>query len=136
VIEIIWQEIKDDKDPLWKYQGCLYVYITIDYKEILLIGKAWGCTVKHRWNASDKQGFWCDLEKHKEIFEHRVLVGILNMSQRLTKQLLLDIETLLIKEEKPWGNIQAKKSRISRPEMVVVCKGLWPGKQKRYIDEG
>lgn len=45
------------------------------------------------------------------------------MGTRLTGQLLADVESLLIYQEQPWGNIQSRISRNSRPGMRVHCSG-------------
>lgn len=53
---------------------------------------------------------------------------------RLTRELLSDIESLLICEVKPWGNIQCQLSRIARPGLKVVCGSDWPLSIKVFSD--
>ncbi len=132
-----WRFLRPE-DEGWKSLQCLYAYLAPNKKEILYIGKAWGVTARARWNRAGKENFWHDLEKQRKIFKHFVLLGNVNLTYRgqLTEKLLADIESLLIMGEKPWGNILSKKSRISRPGLIVKCEGEWPGKVKFYIDNG
>jgi hypothetical protein len=120
---------------MWHLSRCLYAYLSPDGREILYIGKAWGTTVKARWSRSAKENFWTDLQKERKIGSHIALIGLVCMigDQRLTSQLLSDVESLLINREKPWGNIQSRCARISRPGMQVKCSGKWPG-VRSYVD--
>jgi hypothetical protein len=45
--------------------------------------------------------------------------------QRLTRQLVCDVESLLIHQIQPWANTSNAKSRgrYSRPGMVICCQG-------------
>ncbi len=106
-------------------------------REILYIGKAWGVTVRGRWNRVAKQAFWTDLEKKRGIYKHRPLLGEvrLNYAGRLSSQLLADVESLLIRAEQPWGNIQSKAQRTPRPGLSVHCAGRWPGQARAYLDK-
>ena len=135
MIKIDWKALRDD-DPDWNYRGCLYAYLTTNSKEILYIGKAWGVTVRSRWSRSGKEKFWDDLETQRKIYKHIPIIGKLRLPsrQRLTAQLLADVESLLIGMEEPWGNIQSRDTRISRPGMTVECSGKWPGR-KVYHDK-
>jgi len=137
-IRIRWAAIRGKGDPMWSWSGVLYAYIAPGGSEILYIGKADGgrSTVRRRWNADDKAGFWRDLERERGIFRHAVAVGQIDVGpgRRLTHELLADLESLLIKWEQPWGNIQGRKKRsFSRPGMEVRCSGYWPGR-KQYWD--
>jgi len=91
---------------------------------------------RQRWNRSAKSGFWDDIEREREIKKHVVIVGIfvLEPRRRLTDELIADVESLLVKRIKPWGNIQNRETRISRPGMQVICKGTWFGDHKEYRD--
>lgn len=135
-IEIAWRNLRLGDDPYWASQRCLYAYVAPDCQEILYIGKAWGCTVRERWNRAAKESFWDGLERERRIFHHMTLQGDLqlNYSGRLSSQLLLDVETLLINAVQPWGNKQAKTNRIRRPRMNVRCTGAWPRGDVLYID--
>jgi len=134
VIEIRWRTL-DDEDPGWKSCRCLYAYLTPNGKEILYIGKAWSATVRDRWYK--KRVFWKDLEKQRGIKYTIPLIGEVYLfgEQRLTRELLADIESLLINIEKPWGNIQCQKDRIRRPSMQVKCTSKWPKRRKIYEDK-
>ena len=67
----------------------------------------------------------------------RVLQGevLLGHGQRLSRELLNDIESLLINQLKPLGNIAATRTRISRPGLRVRCTRDWPYDTKVYVDE-
>ncbi len=137
-IYIRWSAVVGNHDPRWAWSGVLYTYLAPGGKEILYIGKADGdsSTVRRRWNADDKKGFWRDLERKRGIYRHAVVIGQPDVGpgRRLTRHLLADLESLLIKWECPWGNIQGRKVRnFSRPGMEVRCSGTWPGR-KPYLD--
>lgn len=137
-MHIRWTAIVGEDDAQWVWSGVLYAYLAPGDEEILYIGKADGAasTVRRRWNADDKAGFWRELERKRDIHKHAVVVGGVDvgLGGRLTRQLLADLESLLIKWERPWGNIQGRKERnCSRPGMEVRCSGTWPGR-KRYLD--
>jgi hypothetical protein len=133
---IEWRFIRGDSDPLWKVERGLYAYIRDDSKEILYIGKVDGTTVRQRWQR--KPDLWNYVEKELGIHKHAVIVGdiILDPNQRLTRELLADIESLLINQLRPSGNIQSRHSRISRPGLVVSFTGEWPLGKKRFFDDG
>lgn len=134
-ITVQWHFLAPD-DPGWKSMRCLYAYVAPNKKEILYIGKSWGVTVKARWNRTAKEDFWNDLERKRKIRKHFALLGEVDLTHRvrLTKELLADVESLLILGEQPWGNIQSKLSRIPRPGLVVECSGSWPGQARFYKD--
>jgi hypothetical protein len=129
-----WQLVADDRDPCWAYTRAVYAYLTPRGAEVLYIGKADGCSVRDRWRG--KTEFWLDLENMRGIMSHRVIVSdILSHGDcRLTRELLSDVESLLICELKPWGNVQCQLSRISRPGLKVVCRGAWPLSTKVFSD--
>lgn len=131
-IRIRWDPISAGDDPKSDWSAVLYAYRAPGDDEILYVGKADGATstVRDRWNASDKAGFWCDLERQRGIYRHAVVVGDVGLvpGGRLTRELLADLESLLIKWEQPWGNIQGRAVRsFSRPGMVMRYTGPWPG---------
>jgi len=132
-----WRMASDDSQ-LWDYVRALYAYFTADNKEILYIGKAGGKTVRERWNRSAKKEFWDALERERNIHEHVVRVGEiwLDEGRKLSRELLLDVESLLIKRLQPWGNIRSRSSRISRPGLRVRCQGDWPLKRREFHDVG
>lgn len=135
-VEVHWQYLNDGHDG-WNQIRCLYAYVAPLKPEILYIGKSWGVSVRQRWCRSGKENFWDDLEKQRKMREHRALLGEVELfkGQRLTHQLLCDIESLLIEQVQPWSNIQSRLSRIARPGLVVACNGDWPGRQRLYRDD-
>ena len=142
LVTVTWSEVQGDDDPQWTNNCGLYAYLTPDWQEILYIGKVDGCTVRRRWNAPDKTAFWRDLERKRQIFKHILIFGEIELdvtdvfTPRLTRQKIADIESLLIHEVQPWGNVAAKSSRISRTGMIVTCAGTWPLEERIYLDFG
>lgn len=132
-----WRIVSDDSD-LWDYVRVLYAYFTVDDKEVLYIGKAGRRTVRERWTRSAKKAFWNDLEKERNIHETLVRVGEiwLEEGRKLSRELLLDVESLLIKRLRPWGNIQGRSSRIPRPGLRIRCEGDWPMERHEFYDVG
>lgn len=132
---IHWMNVSD-YDELWHIYRGLYAYTTINGKEILYIGKVDGTTIRQRWRRSGKKNFWNDLEQQRGIHKHMVFVGEIELpvSARLTRELLADIESLLIKRLTPWGNIQSRLTRISRPGLRVYCRGDWPLNKSQFAD--
>ena len=131
-----WHNLSSD-DEAWRQRRCLYAYLAPRTSEVLYIGKAWGVSVRGRWNRAAKSEFWDDLEKARGFRMHRTIVGevILSPGKRLTHELLCDIESLLIYKIQPWGNIQSRRSRISRPTLSVACRGSWPSSIRVLRDE-
>jgi hypothetical protein len=135
-VEIHWRPLLG-RDEGWGAMQCLYSYLAPRTAEVLYIGKSWGVTVRGRWARSAKEGFWDDLETERGITKHVPLLGEIALfdGMRLSHQLLSDVESLLIREVQPWGNIQSKRSRISRPGLIVCCRGAWPMRRKLFRDE-
>jgi hypothetical protein len=135
-IEVHWYPLGNDKDEAWLADRCLYAYLAPPDDEIVYIGKAWGATVRGRWRRAAKVHFWDDLERDRGILRHAPLVGFVHVPWRgrLTHQLLRDAESLLIQEVQPWGNIQCRRSRTSRPELTLQCRGDWPLRRKLFRD--
>lgn len=76
---------------------------------------------------SAKAGAWGCINKLSKT--HRVIVAELEVTQRLTRELLADIESLMIFTIQPCCNFQNTRSRGKhrRPTMRVECKGeAWP----------
>lgn len=136
-VRVFWQSLNGDDDPRWQATCGLYAYVAPGGREILYIGKVDGSTVRERWTRrGHKTAFWDYLEQERGISKHAVLFGevALEEGQRLTRQLLADIESLLIMRVGPCGNIQSSHSRISRPGLCVICQGDWPLKRQRFHD--
>lgn len=132
-ITLNWHVVSDD-DHRWSYNRTLYAYLAPRASEILYIGKADGCTVRERWR--EKRQFWADLERDRNLKSHRVIIAEWEITPgcRMTQELLSDVESLLIFEVKPWGNIQARSSRIIRPGLQVECRGAWPLAKRVFRD--
>jgi hypothetical protein len=133
-VKVHWHMI-DPNHPIGNAVRCLYAYLDPESHEILYVGKAWGKSVRER--RIEKQSFWRVLETERGIYKHVALIGVPELEQggRLTKELLADIESLLIIHEQPCGNKQCRKSRIRRPGLVVHCLGAWPGAPTTYVDD-
>jgi hypothetical protein len=136
-VTIHWEQITGNDDPKWGWSRVLYAYSW--RRELLYIGKAHNCTVAKRWDGADKlDGFWRDLERERSIYKHTVLVGNLALVKgaRLTRELLADVESLLIIHHQPWGNIQSTRSRpIFRRGLRLRNIGHWPG-ARAVVDRG
>jgi len=133
---IDWTSIPEDSgNPLWRVDRGLYAYLDPKSLEILYIGKVDGTTIRQRWVRSGKSGFWDDLEKERGIHRHVVMAGKVALDRgRLSRELLADIESLLICRLQPWGNIQSRRQRIARPGLLVKCVGEWPLKRASFYD--
>jgi hypothetical protein len=129
-IEVFWENPTNDS---MRSRRVLYVLLHSQTLEILYIGKAYRQNVLERCCCPSKSELreW-GLEK-EGIDKVRVLVGTVTSSQRLTEQLISDIERLLIYSVKPRGNIAATASlNINRQELSVECLGRWPLAQRHY----
>lgn len=133
-VTLHWDWLVDDGDPRWCYTRALYGYLRPISPELLYLGKVDGCSVRERW--LQKKDFWRDLEEQRGVFSHRVIVAEIEATERLTRQLLGDIESLLIHHLQPWGNIQCIASRgISRPGMKIECRGsAWLVARRTFCD--
>lgn len=133
-----WRHANAEPDR-WTYTLALYAILHPRAAEVLYLGKADGCTVRSRWNADDKhERVWSRIEDERHIFEHRFIVAEFRTpaGMRLTRELVCDVESLLIHRIQPWANSQNTKSRgFSRPGLAVLCQGHWPLKRSTYRDE-
>lgn len=135
VVEIHWNEL-DHPSEGWRRTGCLYAYTDPDTDRILYIGKADGTTIRQRFTAADKDDLFGHFKEEFGITEFGVFAGLIALEEgrRLTRELLADIESLLIKRVQPPGNVQSKRSRIARPGLVVECLGEWAHHRTRFVD--
>jgi hypothetical protein len=135
-IEVEWSLASDSE---WEQTGCLYAYLHPETDEILYIGKADGKTVRQRYTAANKKDLF-DYFKDElgvEADDLNAIVGNVWMDEnrRLSRELLADIESLLISRIQPPGNIQKREARISRPGMVVTCTGqAWKHDRTKFVD--
>jgi hypothetical protein len=134
-VVIEWRELKDGDDG-WYADCALYAYRMVCGAKILYIGKVDDTTVQRRWNRSGKEQFWDELPHQRGIYEHVVLLGEIALARgcRLTRELVADVKSLLIKWLRHWGNIQCLNSRISRPGLRVMWKGDWPAARTEFRD--
>jgi hypothetical protein len=114
----------------------LYSYVDKSDQDILYIGKADRCSVRQRMYGEHKRGIFEHFNTNR-IKSHYVIVGdfYLDEGKRLSKELIDDVESLLIKRLKPIANIQCLKSRIERPGMKVFCEGVWPHSRTAFHDK-
>jgi len=136
-VTLHWHAVADDDDSRWRHDLALYAYLAPVKPEVYYLGKCDRTTVRGRACYSAKPAVWdCINERSKS---HRVIVAEIEVDQRLTRELLADIESLLIYEIQPSCNVQNKASRgkHSRPGMRVECRGsAWPVARRVYWDEG
>lgn len=138
LVYVNWTKLdRGRRSPLWEDSLCLYGYLHPQRDWLLYLGKADFSTVSMRLLGSHKQKLFKDLDERYGINDVSVLHGCIVLeSGRRTSQLLSDVESLLITRLKPYGNIQARHSRISRPGMRVNCLGNWPFSRWRFRDDG
>lgn len=134
-VKLHWNHVFDDDDELWDLCPAIYAYTY--RREILYIGKADGSsTVRSRLRAVDKYDLFDYLARERGIDRHHVLVGRIAYDGRLTRQMVADIESLLIIALQPCGNIASMRSRIARPGLSVRCMGRdWPSVVRHIIDD-
>ena len=136
-VELSWRPVMTE-DPAWTWSLALYAIAAAGSREIIYLGKADGSTLRQRWRrdgAKEKFRRWYERVFRTET--HLLFVGEFVMSTaRLTRQLVADIESLLIHRLKPLGNIGAIRTRISRPRLRVSCTGEWPEAHRLFVDGG
>jgi hypothetical protein len=137
-VTLHWYDIGDDDDPRWKYERALYAYLAPVRPAVYYIGKCYGTTVRQRWNYDAKSDVWDCINKQTK--NHRAIVAGFELPQgmNLTRELVDDIECLLIYRLQPPCNVQCKSTRgkYRRPGMKVVCQGkAWPLSQRAFRDE-
>jgi len=137
-ILLTWHDAHRKPEYL-QYDVALYAIVHPNREDILYIGKADGSTVAGRRNAEDKdERVWRRIEEELGLYRSGFIVGEFPLikGQRLTRQLVCDVESLLIHQVKPWANTSNVKSRgsYSRPGMVVRCQGYWPLGSKTFRD--
>jgi hypothetical protein len=120
-----WQDVNHESGrwaDRWHYNLALYSILHPDEDEILYLGKADGCTVRSRWNADDKhERVWSRIEDERDIFEHGFIVGEFRLpdGQRLSRQLVCDVESFLIHQIKPWAN--SRKAALKHCFIAKPC---------------
>lgn len=136
LVTVEWTLLTDERDDLWRNSFCLYAYLHPARDWLLYVGKADYATVRNRLTGDHKASLFRDIRREYGVDEVRVIHGAfaLDGGGRRTSQLLADTESLLIKRLLPFGNIQSRRTRISRPGMRVHCLGEWPFKRRRFHD--
>jgi hypothetical protein len=132
-IEIQWRTLLAESEE-WNHRHVLYAYLNPNTDQILYLGMAWQRTVLQRFRDRDKNGLRDFLAHEFRLDGVKVLVGNVWMEGRLTRQLLSDVESLLIKRLKPAGNIMCRSTRISRRGMRLECYHEWPHHRTRFVD--
>lgn len=97
LVRLHWYELCNTNDLRWRYDRALYAYCAPRKPEILYIGKCDGTTVRPRWRYDAKRAVWDSINQRSK--HHRALVAEVYLfpeGSRLSRQLLADIESLLI----------------------------------------
>lgn len=132
-INIEWKTLLSDSEE-WDHCHVLYAYLNPHTDEIIYLGMAWHRTVRQRFRDRDKNALHDFFLNDLGIDGVGVIVGSIHMEGRLTRQLVSDIERLLIKRLRPAGNIMCRSTRISRPGMRLECSQEWPHQRSRFFD--
>jgi hypothetical protein len=135
-IKLDWHLIVSDRDESWRWNLALYGLMHPQASLFFYVGKADGCTVWERCGPTAKADVWRYLESIG-VDQVRVLVGefLPSPGVRLTRQVVEDVESLLIQSLQPVANIQCRESRISRPGLRVSCHGDWPLQPSMFVDQ-
>ena len=99
-IEIKWQELLPDSQE-WDHRHVLYAYLNPHTAEIIYLGMAWHRTVRQRFQDGDKNALRDFFLNELGLEGVKIIVGSIWLEGRLTRQLLSDIESLLIKRLRP-----------------------------------
>ena len=136
VVKLHWAHVGDDDDPRWRYERALYAYLAPRRAEILYLGKCDGTTVRARWRYEAKKGAWDFINNDRGLRSHCLIVADIELptGRRLSRELLGDIESLLINRIKMCANVQCRGSRIQRQGLEVMCLGAWPLATRVYRD--
>jgi hypothetical protein len=135
-VEIPWVQLRQDREPLWQANLCLYAYLHPERDWLLYIGKADLQTVRQRLHGDHKDALFDFFWERYGIDEVRVLQGdlVLEDGRHRSAQLLADVETLLIIRLQPPGNVANTRSRTFRPGLRVRCTGEWPFRRAGFHD--
>jgi hypothetical protein len=130
-ISVHWKSFEGDEDSgraaLWPF----FAYVTPDCEEILYIGKAnCGLAAKRSNESKGRNPLFRELAERRGIREVELLSGTVRLppGAQLTRDLLADIEAMLIYEFQPWGNVHEHDSlkEYYRPDLRVRCTWDWP----------
>ena len=135
-VTLHWYAVADHDDSRWRHDLALYAYLAPVRAEIYYLGKCDRTTVRGRASYSAKAGAWDCINQRSKT--HCVIVAEIEVGHRLTRELLADIESLLIFEIQPCCNVQntASRGKHSRPRMRIECCGkAWPLSRRVFWDE-
>ena len=135
-VTLHWHAVGEHDDPHWQHDLALYAYLAPVKGEIYYLGKCDRTTVRGRASYSAKPAVWDCINKLCK--SHRVIVAEIEVEQRLTRELVSDIESLLIYEITPCCNWQntASRGKHSRAGMRVECRGnAWPLSRRIFWDD-
>lgn len=135
MVTVNWKYISGNEDEKWDWCRVLYMYLAPNEGEPIYIGQAYACSVRERLRTAEKEDLWGYVKKLK-VTRYALAVGniIIPRGQNISKELVNDIESLLIYHTLPCGNIMCKDTRISRPGMRIRCRGDWPLPQNIFED--
>lgn len=138
LVEVEWALLASRADPRWREGLGLYAYLHPKRDWLLYLGKCDFSTVRTRLHGGHKKRLFDDIRRDYDVDTFRTIHGRLRLHEgrRRSSELLSDVESLLIMRLQPYGNIQSRRHRISRPGLRVHCTGEWPFKQWRYHDVG
>lgn len=130
-ISVHWKSFEGDEDSgraaLWPF----FAYVTPDCEEIVYIGKANRELAKSYSNGSKSRSpLFRELAERRGIRQVELLSGTVRLppGTKMTRELLADIEAMLIYEFQPWGNVHERDSlkEYYRPDLRVRCTWDWP----------
>ena len=133
-VMVRWSLARRDSEEL-SFRRVLYAYLHPKTRSVLYIGKADRCSVRERLGGQHKRSVAAFLRR-LNVSGVYTLVGVLYVERglRFSSALLSDIESLLIAKVRPRANIQSIASRICRPGLKVICRGVWPIRRRLFID--
>jgi hypothetical protein len=138
-IKLHWYNLGTDDSPRWDYDRALYAYLAPARPVIYYVGKCYGTTVRERYAYDAKSAVWDCVDKQTKNNRPIVAEFVLPDGMNISKELVTDIECLLIYRLQPSCNVQCKSSRgkYRRSGMRVVCFGKdWPLSEREFRDEG
>jgi hypothetical protein len=135
-VHVYWSIIESEDDGLLGESYCLYAYFYPSRSKITYVGQAYRHTVRQRLGGEHKRKLFGRIVAQGCQEPFALLHGVLKLEpgRRMSLELLTDVETLLIKRLNPPWNTQARKTRVARSGMVVICRGEWPLQRKRFVD--
>lgn len=125
-----------DKKAL-PHRRVLYAYLHPLTRKILYIGKADFQSVSERTRGAHKEKLHAHIAGAEGIESVHLIIGLLHIEEdrKFSSALLSDVESLLIVQLQPRFNTQSRATRISRPGLVLNCRGdCWPIAMRRFVD--